>query len=99
MTLSLSQAEVAERIGRSYDWFRRHWRSLPDFPAPYLGGGPGERPRWSDTAIEAFMNRHTAPQALSRSTPQPAPPPAVRRTAANDRKPSPVDQLLTWAGS
>jgi hypothetical protein len=50
----LSLSGVAAELGVSYDWLQRHWRTLPGFPPPYLGGRPGERPRWWRQAIADF---------------------------------------------
>lgn len=62
---------AAALLGVTYDWLQRHWRTLPGFPPPYLGGGKGQRPRWARAAIDEYkMGRRwsadaLAPQALS----------------------------------
>ena len=47
---------AAALLGRSYSWLQRSWRGLDAFPAPYVGGGPGGRPRWSVLALKAWRD-------------------------------------------
>lgn len=47
---------VAARLGVRYGWLQKNWRTTPGFPQPFLGAGPGERPRWWLGAIEAFKS-------------------------------------------
>lgn len=93
---ALSLRATALELGVTYDWLQRHWRTLPGFPRPYLGAGPGERPRWWRQAILDF-------KAGRRFAPAEAPPaPRHAAPAANDLHPQPladpVAALLAAAG-
>ncbi len=45
---------VAGELGVTYGWLQRSWRTVPGFPPPFLGAGPGQRPRWALAAIRDF---------------------------------------------
>lgn len=86
---------VAALLGVTYDWLQRHWRTLPGFPPPFLGGGKRQRPRWARASITDYMlGRRWAPGEAA------AAPPAA--TIANDAVRTPptdrVSTLLALAG-
>lgn len=53
---------VAAALGVKYGYAQANWRSIPGFPPPFIGAGPGQRPRWSAQAIADFKaGRRWAP--------------------------------------
>ncbi len=94
----LTLRDVAGLLGVSYDWLQRHWRTLPGFPPPYLGGLPGQRPRWWRQAILDFQaGRRFAP-----ADPLPVAPSAafpIANDTAPRRADPDVDALLAAAGA
>lgn len=88
---------VAVQLGVTYGWLQRSWRTIPGFPPPYLGAGPGQRPRWALAAITDF-------KAGRRWAPADAAPVALsaRFRVANDQAHQPVTpdvaDLLAAAG-
>ena len=91
---TFSVADVAREFNRSPRWVSTHWRTLPGFPRPYAGIGPGEHPRWAAEAIKAYMLHpgEVEPPALLA-------PPSPAHRPANDKRPNLRDRLLTAAGS
>ena len=87
----------ADAMGVTYDWLQRHWRSIPGFPPPYVGGGKRQSPRWAAKAIAGYM----AGRRWSADAPAIAAP-SFQFPAANDvvRAPvsDPVAALLAAAG-
>jgi hypothetical protein len=95
---SLSLRQAAAHVGRSYSWLQRAWRTTPGFPPPYVGGGPGERPLWHVSALDAWMANGGGSTTFDNAQPHAAPAPA------NDPAPLPiapagrVARLLAAAG-
>lgn len=102
---------AAVLVHRSYSWLQRNWRTLTNaagqpFPAPYIGGQPGQRPWWRTAAIEAWKDG-AAPAV--QAAPGPAETawdqPQRQRPAApaNDARPAGrgrlADRLLAHAGN
>lgn len=53
---------LAAQLGVSYATVQTGWRSLPGLPPPFIGGGKGQRPRWSLQAVQDFKaGRRWAP--------------------------------------
>ena len=50
---------VAEAVGYSYETFRKIWRTLPDFPAPFLPR------RWDPAAVIAWKAARSMRQAAA----------------------------------
>lgn len=68
----LTMADVAARMGRHYDTFRKEWRGWTDFPQPL----PGRWPRWDAAALEAWIaerSRRRPPAKAARAAPPPDP--------------------------
>lgn len=97
----LDLAGAAARVGRSYSWLQRNWRTLTHgasgqpFPAPYIGAELGGRPRWTAAAIDAW--KAGAPTPAGVETPGDL---AQRGAPANDptpRRPQGLAQTLIAA--
>jgi len=93
MMRSLNLEQVAVRIGKSYDWMQKHWRTIPGFPMPFVGAAPHQRPRWAEPAIDHFMMTAGLTQPVI-----PPVPPASPTSPANDPRPSRMQRLLKAAG-
>jgi predicted DNA-binding transcriptional regulator AlpA len=61
----LNPREVAGKLGRSPVWFTRHKDELyaQKFPRPVLGDCEHGRPRWDESAIDAWLDMQM-PQEL-----------------------------------
>lgn len=60
----LKAAEVADKLGRSVNWFMRSRADLfrRGFPRPLLGDAPYGRPRWDEGAIDAWLDSQMQPE-------------------------------------
>lgn len=94
---ALDLTGCAADLGVSYDWLQRHWRRLPGFPPPYVGGGKGQRPLWSRSVVAEYKaGRRFAADAAPTLAPSFQFPPAndAVRAPVSD----PVAALLAAAG-
>ncbi|WP_443749674.1 hypothetical protein [Asticcacaulis solisilvae] len=53
---TVSLVQLADIIGRSYEWTRENWRSIEGFPPPFIGRGKYQRPRWRMADVRDFMS-------------------------------------------
>lgn len=63
-------AETAQRLGLTYDWFRKIWRDLVEregLPAPFLGR------RWDADTLDAWIRQRSLPGQPSAIAAGPAP--------------------------
>ena len=69
MKSCLTLRETASAIGRSTDWFRRHWRDMmrqSHFPPPLPPSDAGADPVWSRHHVEAWMDKDLPPDIARR---------------------------------
>jgi hypothetical protein len=90
MTGAVSLSGLAERLHMSLSWTRKNWRTLSGLPAPFIGAGHGEHPRWRPGDIDAWLNAPSAPVRAPQPCGMLAPP---RLVPANDR-PAPAHSPL-----
>lgn len=101
MTLPPDVADMrraAEELGWSYNQFQTAWRTIEGFPAPFVGAGRGERPRWSLPAIREFKAGRRWPAHASGPVAA-----SAHLPIANDPVPRPIPDaaaaLLAFAGA
>lgn len=90
-------SDLAIRLNMSTSWTQKHWREVPGLPAPFIGAGKHERPRWRRADLDRYFRGdlpapEARPQALA-TAPRPAAPPP----AANTEDPA-LTALLRAAG-
>jgi hypothetical protein len=95
MTGAVSLSGLAERLHMSLSWTRKNWRTLSGLPAPFIGGAPGEHPRWRPGDIDVWLNAPSAP-VLSAPVrlPQPCGTPSPLRLAPANDRPAPAPAPL-----
>lgn len=56
--MTLDAQDVARLVGRSQDWVRSNYATLPGFPAPIITGG---QLTWDRLHIEMWLDRNLTP--------------------------------------
>ena len=91
--------ELAMRLNMSISWTQKHWRDVAGLPAPMIGGGKGQSPRWRTADLDRFfeappVTAGNSAQPQPHETPLPAPVIALR-TGPRDTS---AEDLLRLAG-
>ncbi|WP_303831445.1 hypothetical protein [Asticcacaulis taihuensis] len=92
-------SDLAIRLNMSMSWTQKHWREVPGLPAPFIGAGKHERPRWRRADLDRYF-RGDLPAPAPEARPQAlatAPRPPVPAPAANTEDPA-LTALLRAAG-